>query len=483
MHFALISKILGLLLMLFSFTMLIPVGVAFWYQDGDMMPFVSSFAITFLCGLVLWLPFMHSRAELQPRDGFLVVTLYWTVLSMIGGLPFMLSEALNLSFTDAIFESISGFTTTGSTVLSGLDYLPKSLLFWRALSNWLGGMGVIVLALAILPMLGIGGMQLYKAETPGPSKDAKLTPRIAETAKALWYIYVSLTVVCALAFRFAGMTWFDAICHSFSALATGGFSTHDASIGYFDSGLINTIASIFMFLGAVNFSLFFVAWKSRSLRSFWRDPEFRFFLGLEITYIAIVTITLLSYGTYHDSRTALHQAALQVTSISTGTGFVSASIGSWPTFVPFLLILSSFIGGCAGSTAGGMKVVRAALVFHHSQRELRRLIYPSGIFALRFGNRSVDDRVLQGVWGFVGVYITISVLSVIAVSASGVDFTTSVSAVAASINNMGAGIGGVANNFGDLPTVTKWILCVDMLLGRLEIFTILVLFMPMFWKQ
>ncbi|ASK35912.1 TrkH family potassium uptake protein [Alloalcanivorax mobilis] len=483
MHFALISKILGLLLMLFSFTMLIPAGVAFWYQDGSMTPFISSFAITFLCGLALWLPFLRARAELQPRDGFLVVTLYWTVLGMIGGLPFMLSPELNLSFTDAIFESISGFTTTGSTVLSGLDYLPRSLLFWRALSNWLGGMGVIVLALAILPMLGIGGMQLYKAEIPGPSKDAKLTPRIAETAKALWYIYVSLTAACAVAFHFAGMSWFDAICHSFSALATGGFSTHDASIGYFDSGLINIIAAGFIFLGALNFSLFFVAWKDRSLSSFMRDPEFRFFLGLEIVYIAVVTLALIAHGTYDDSRTALHHAILQVLSLSTGTGFVSASIGTWPTFVPFLLILSSFIGGCAGSTAGGMKVVRAALVFHHSQRELRRLIYPSGIFVLRFGARSVNDKVLQAVWGFVGVYITISVLSVIAVTASGVDFTTAMSAVAASINNMGAGIAGISGNFGDLPTVTKWVLCVDMLLGRLEVFTILVLFMPMFWRQ
>lgn len=483
MHFALTSKILGLLLMLFSFTMLLPAGVAFWYQDGGMMPFISSFAITFLCGLLLWLPFMRSRAELRARDGFLVVTLYWTVLGMIGGLPFMLSEELKLGFTDAIFESISGITTTGATVLSGLDSLPKSLLFWRALSNWLGGMGVIVLALAILPMLGIGGMQLYKAETPGPSKDAKLTPRIAETAKALWYIYVALTLICALAYRFAGMTWFDAICHSFATLATGGFSTHDASLGYFDSGLINSIAAIFIFLGAVNFSLFFVAWKDRSPRALLRDPELRFFFGLEMIYIIVIVSALLLHGTYENSGTALHQAALQALSLSSGTGFVSASIEGWPSFVPILLIFSSFIGGCAGSTAGGIKVVRSALVFHHSQRELRRLIYPSGVFMLRFGSRSVDDKVLQAVWGFVGVYITISALSVIAVSASGVDFITAVSAVAASINNLGAGIGGVASTFGDLPTVTKWILCVDMLLGRLEIFTILVLFMPMFWKQ
>ena len=483
MHYAIISKILGLLLMLFSFTMVIPAGVAYWYHDGGVLPFISSFAITFLCGLLLWLPFMRAHAELQPRDGFLVVTLYWTVLGVIGGLPFVLTPHLHIGFTDAIFESISGFTTTGASVLTHLDTLPKSLLFWRALSNWLGGMGVIVLALAVLPMLGIGGMQLYKAEIPGPSKDTKLTPRIAETAKALWYIYVALTIACAVAFRIAGMSWFDAICHSFSALATGGFSTHDASLAYFHSGTINVIAAIFIFLGATNFSLFFVAWKDRSLKGFLRDPEFRFFLGLQIAYIAIITIALLAHSTYTDPRTALQQAALQVTSLSTGCGFVSAPIGSWPTFVPYLLILSSFIGGCAGGTGGGMKVVRSALVFAHGQRELRRLIYPSGVFVLRFGGRSVSDQVLQAVWGFVGVYIIITVLSVLAVCATGVDFVTSLSAVTATINNMGAGIAGVGSYFGHLPEVAKWILDADMLLGRLEVFTILVLFTPMFWKQ
>lgn len=483
MHYAMISKILGLLLMLFSFTMVIPAGVAFWYQDGGMMPFIASFAITFLCGLGLWLPFMRANAELQPRDGFLVVTLYWTVLGVIGGLPFLLSEHLHIGITDAVFESISGFTTTGASVLTHLDALPRSLLFWRALSNWLGGMGVIVLALAILPMLGIGGMQLYKAEIPGPSKDTKLTPRIAETAKALWYIYLALTIACAVSFRIGGMNWFDAICHSFSAVSTAGFSTHDASLGYFHSGTINIIAALFVFLGACNFSLFFIAWQDRSLRNLVQDAEFRFFLGLEITYIAVVCLTLLAHGTYHDPRTALHESILQVVSLSTGCGFVSASIGTWPTFIPFLLILSSFIGGCAGSTAGGMKVVRIALVFHHGQRELRRLIYPSGVFVLRFGGRPVNDRVLQAIWGFVGVYITLSMLSILAISATGVDFTTSVSAVAAAINNLGAGIGAVSDSFSQLPTVAKWILCADMLLGRLEVFTILVLFTPMFWKQ
>ncbi|MDX1804216.1 MAG: TrkH family potassium uptake protein [Alcanivorax sp.] len=483
MHYGLISKILGLLLVIFSFALMPPVLISYLYQEGSETPFLISFVITLLLGLTLWLPFFRHKAELHPRDGFLVVTLYWTVLGIIGGLPFLLSPDLNVGITDAVFESISGFTTTGASVLSGLDYLPKSLLFWRALTNWLGGMGVIVLALAVLPMLGIGGMQLYKAEIPGPSKDTKLTPRIAETAKALWYIYVALTVACATAFHWAGMSWFDAVCHSFSALATGGFSTHDASIGYFHSGAINIIAAIFIWLGATNFSLFFVAWKDRSLRALWLDPELRFFLGLQVVYSAIVFTSLQAHNVFATRWEDLHHTLLQVASLSTGTGFVSTSISDWPNFVPFMLILSSFIGGCAGSTAGGIKVVRAALIFQHSHRELRRLIFPNGLFVLRFGRRKVDDRVLQAVWGFVGVYIGISLLSIIAVNATGVDFVTSVSAVAATINNLGAGLGGVSSSFGGLPEVAKWILCLDMLLGRLEVFTILVLFTPLFWRQ
>ncbi|EKF74296.1 TrkH family potassium uptake protein [Alcanivorax hongdengensis A-11-3] len=483
MHYALISKILGLLLVVFSFALMPPVLVSYWFQEGSETPFLISFVITLLVGLALWLPFFRHKAELQPRDGFLVVTLFWSVLGIIGGLPFLLSPDLDVGITDAVFESISGFTTTGASVLSGLDYLPKSLLFWRALTNWLGGMGVIVLALAVLPMLGIGGMQLYKAEIPGPSKDTKLTPRIAETAKALWYLYVALTVICAGAYHLAGMSWFDAICHSFSTLSTGGFSTHSASLGYFHSGTINIIASVFILLGATNFALFFVAWKDRSPKALWLDPELRFFLGLQLAYVIIVFSSLLAHDVFATRWEDFHHTLLQVASLSTGTGFVSTSISNWPTFVPFMLILSSFIGGCAGSTAGGIKVVRAALVFHHGHRELRRLIFPSGLFVLRFGRRKVDDQVLQAVWGFVGVYISIAVLSVIAVCATGVDFVTSFSAVAATINNLGAGLAGVSDSFGQLPEVAKWILCLNMLLGRLEIFTMLVLFTPMFWRQ
>lgn len=483
MHYAMIAKILGLLLMLFSFVMLLPAGMAFWYHDGNLQAFIVSFAITFLCGLALWLPCMRARAELQPRDGFLAATLYWTVIGTIGCLPFLLSPHLNISVLDAIFESISGFTATGASVLSNLDSLPRSLLFWRALSNWLGGMGIILLTLAVLPMLGVGGMQFYKAEIPGPSKNAKLTPRIAETAKALWYLYVTLSVACVLSFRAAGMGWFDAICNGLPTVATAGFATHDSGFAYFNSGGINVIAAIFLLLGSTNFMLLILAWKERSLKTFWRDSEFRFFMGLEAIYVVIIFVALMFHHTYSSIWETFHQTLFQAVSFSTATGFVSASMDNWPAFIPLLLILSSFIGGCAGSTAAGMKVVRAALVFKQSGRELRRLIYPSGVFALRFSGRPVGNDVLQAVWGFMGVYLMITALSVLAIMATGVGFPESVATVAAAINNLGAGFGFLNTNFADLPDIAKCIMCLDMLLGRLEVLTILVLFTPMFWKQ
>ena len=484
MHFALITKILGILLMVFSFTMAPPVAIAYWYNDGSEMAFLAAFAVIFLLGLGMWLPVWRHRAELQTRDGFLVVTLFWTVLGVIGGIPFLFNPALDISITDAVFESVSGLTTTGATVLSGLDALPKSLLFYRQQLQWLGGMGIIVLAIAILPMLGVGGMQLYKAETPGPMKEAKLTPRIAETAKALWFLYVAFTILCAVLYRAAGMDWFDAVAHSFSTISTGGFSTHDASMAYFDSPTIDMIASLFILIGAMSFTLHFAAFRSRSLRAYVLDPEFRFFIGLLTIYITMVAVGLWVYDHYHhNAGTTLRHAIFQVMSFSTGTGLTSTNMAAWPTYVLYFLVLTSFIGGCAGSTGGGMKVIRSALVFHHSLRELRRLIYPSGVFAVGFGNRSTDDRVLQAVWGFVGVYIMLAVIFTMIFIMTGLDPGTALATSAASLNNVGQGIAGVASGFGDITDFAKWMMCFAMLLGRLEVFTMLVLFMPLFWRQ
>ena len=482
MHLTLIIKILGMLLMVFSITMLPPVLVAWIYDDGLELPFLSAFAITFATGMTLWMMFFRVREELGVRDGFLVVTLFWTVLGLIGSLPFIL--ILEISLTDAVFESMSGLTTTGASVLSGLDFLAPSLLYYRQQLQWLGGMGVVVLAVAILPMLGVGGMQLYKAEIPGPMKESKLTPRIAETAKALWYVYLTVTVACATGYWLAGMSIFEAICHSFSTVSTGGFSTRDASMAAFDSAAIDWVAAFFMFFSGASFALMFAALRRGSIKTFFRDPEFRFYTGLMFIYVVVATVTLWIDQRYDSFEETARHAAFQVASFGTGTGLSSTDATvSWPMTLLILLVFTSFISGCAGSTTAGMKVVRVALMFHQSQRELRKLIYPHGIFALRFGRRTVNDQVLQSVWGFIGVFVTIAVLLTLAMMATGMDLTTAFSAVAAALNTLGMGVGGVSGGFGDIATEAKWLMCFAMLLGRLEVFTILVLFTPVFWRQ
>ncbi|MEE8342966.1 MAG: potassium transporter TrkG, partial [Gammaproteobacteria bacterium] len=356
MHLSIIQRILGLLLMVFSTTMLPPVFVSWLYQDGTMGVFGTGFGVILLVGLLCWLPVRNRRQELRIRDGFVVVVLFWTVLGLAGALPFVLAGYPHLSFTDAIFESISGLTTTGATVIVGIDNLPKSILFYRQLLQWLGGMGIIVLAVAVLPMLGIGGMQLYRAETPGPMKDNKLTPRITETAKALWYIYMGLTVACAAAYWWAGMDAFDAISHSFSTVAIGGFSTHDLSIGYFESSIIEMVAVVFMVLSGMNFALHFVAWRSMSLKPYASDSEVKAYIAILWITATVTIVYLYTSGVFANPTEAFHHGLFQAISIGTTTGFTTAQYYAWPSFLPVLLLFSSFIGGCAGSTAGGMKV-------------------------------------------------------------------------------------------------------------------------------
>ncbi|HLR16940.1 MAG TPA: TrkH family potassium uptake protein [Alcanivoracaceae bacterium] len=484
MHYALITKTLGVLLMIFSFTMAPPALLAWYYEDGGELPFASAFAVIFLLGLALWLPVWNRRGELRTRDGFLIVTLFWAVLGSIGSLPFILNPDLHISVTDAVFESISGITTTGGTILTGLDTLPPSLLFYRQQLQWLGGMGIIVLAIAILPLLGVGGMQLYRAEMPGPMKESKLTPRIAETAKTLWFIYVLFTVLCALFYRWAGMTWFDAVGHSFSTVATGGFSTHDDSMAYFDSTLINMIGATFIFLGSVSFALHFAVFRGRSIGEYVRDPEFRSFVTLLMGYVLVLTIGLSAYNVYQGNPSAtLSHSIFQALSFSSSTGFVSTDTSLWPSFLPYFLVLTSFIGGCAGSTSGGIKVIRVALFFRQSFRELKQLIYPSAVFSVQFGSRAVSSTVMQAVWGFIGIYIMLAVLFTMLFMATGLDFGTAFASTAASLNNLGQGIDGVADGYSHLSNTAKWMMCLGMLLGRLEIFTLLVLFTPLFWRQ
>ena len=483
MQLLVIQRILGLLMMVFSVTLVPPLVTGLIYGDGAVLPFVEAFFLTLVCGFLLWLPVRNERKELRLRDGFLVVVLFWTVLGVAGGLPIYLSGIYDISITDSVFESISGITTTGATVIVGIDDMPHSLLLYRQELQWLGGMGIIVLAVAVLPMLGVGGMQLFRAETPGPVKDTKLTPRITETAKALWYIYLGLTIACCLAYWVAGMSFFDALSHSFSTVAIGGFSTHDASIGYFDSTAIELIAIVFMLLSGINFAIHFTAFRHRSLQPYQRDAEFRTYI-LVLSVVSVVTVGYLQLtGTFASTTESIVEGVFQVVSIGTTTGFTTAEYYAWPGFLPVLLLYVSFIGGCSGSTGGGIKVIRILLLVKQGVRELQRLVHPNAQIAVKIGKKAMPDKVIEAVWGFFAAYFAISALMILLLMATGLDQETAFSAVAACLNNLGPGLGEVGRNFASINDVAKWILCLAMLLGRLEIFTLLVLITPAFWKK
>ncbi|WP_078117876.1 TrkH family potassium uptake protein [Thiosocius teredinicola] len=483
MSFAAVQRILGLLLTVFSFTLVPPFIVSLFAQDGASTAFAMAFALTLVVGFISWFPVRNVRRELRLRDGFVVVVMFWTVLSAIGALPFVLADHPHLSITDAVFESISGLTTTGATVITTLEGLPKSILYYRQQLQWLGGMGIIVLAVAVLPMLGIGGMQLYRAETPGPMKDNKLTPRITETAKALWYIYLGLTVACGVAYWLAGMSAFDAVGHAFSTVAIGGFSTHDTSMGYFNSPLIDMIAVVFMLLAGVNFSLHFIAIRYRSITGYFHDAEFRFYLLL-IGIVSCITILGLYFtGTYETWPDAIVNGLFQAVSIGTTAGFTTAEYYNWPGFLAILLLFSSFVGGCAGSTGGGIKVIRLLLLVKQGMREITRLVHPSAHIPVRVGSKTVSSRVVEAVWGFFALYVASFTVMYLALATTGLDLMTAFSAVAATINNLGPGLGSVGAHFAYMHDPGKWILCFSMLLGRLEIFTLLVLLTPAFWRK
>ena len=480
---AVVFRILGLLLLVFSITMLPPALVGVIYQDHTVRPFIEGFVILMLLGLVLWYPLRRARQEMKLRDGFVVVVMFWAGLGMAGAVPLMLADRPSLPFADALFESISALTTTGGTVLVGLDELPKSILFYRQQLQWLGGMGIIVLAVAMLPMLGVGGMQLYRAETPGPVKDSKLTPRIAQTAKALWYVYLLLTAACMGAYWLAGMDGFDALAHAFSTVATGGFSTHDASLGHFDSVSIETVSIVFMALSGVNFALYYFALRHGDLKTWFRDAEFRTYLLLLVGASVVTSGYLYLANIVPDAWQALRLGAFHTVSIATTTGFVTTDFSVWPTFVAVSLIYLSFIGGCASSTGGGMKVIRVMLLFKQGQRELLRLIHPHASLAVKVGDKVLPDRVVEAVWGFFSAYVLVFLIFMLILLATGMDQVTAFSAVAVNINNTGPGLGAVAVNYADISAVQKLVLSLAMLMGRLEIFTLLVLLTPAFWRR
>jgi len=483
MQLSIVAKTLGLLLMVFSFAQVPPILVDLVYSEGEYLTFVFSFILTVFGGLVLWWPFRAIKKSFRLREGVLIVVSFWIVLSLFGTLPFLITESIsNLSFSNAFFESMSGLTTTGATVLSQLDDLPKSILFYRQQLQWLGGMGIIVLAVAVLPLLGVGGMELYHAESSGIAKD-RLTPKLRNTAIALWKIYLSLTVFCALAYFFSGMSIFDAISHSFSTVAIGGFSTHDSSIGYFNSVPIEMIAMFFMFLAGVNFSLHFVAWNNRSLVDYIKDSEFKTYAMVLFSASAIVIIALSLNSEYGSTSETIRHSLFQTISIATTTGFTSQNYSNWPAAIPVFLIMVSFIGACVGSTGGGIKVVRVLVMFRLGMKEIHKFIRPNAQVSIKLNKASINEKALVSVLGFFSLYAISFIFIMMLLMFAGLDQVTAYSATAATMNNLGPGLGEVAQNYGSLGETAKWILSFSMLIGRLEVLTIIAIFHRAFWRH
>lgn len=487
MHILSIIRIIGILVMCFSGTMLIPAFVALIYGDGGGKAFMQAFMLSLTAGTLLWWPCHHHKQELRSRDGFLIVVAFWFVLGGLATLPLLLFDAPHLTVASAVFEAFSGLTTTGATVMTGLDNLPKAILFYRQFLQWLGGMGIIVLAIAIIPLLGIGGMQLYRAEMSGPMKEQKIRPRIAETAKVLWMIYLSLTLSCALAYWLAGMSVFDAITHSFSTVSIGGFSTHDASIGYFNSPLINGITVLFLLVSACNFGLHFRAFSTIGRENFFkiylRDPEFRFFISIQVILVVVCTSVMWGHSYFKTSWQDFEQVLFQAVSISTTTGYTTSDFATWPSFVPVLLISASFMGGCAGSVGGGLRVARVLVLYLQGKRELKRVVHPNLVYPIKWGKNVLDERVIGSIWAFFSAYILVFLICLFGVIACGVEPFNAFNAVLASINNLGPGLGAVSSNMIAIPDSAKWILTIAMVCGRLEIFTLLALFTPAFWRS
>ncbi|MDA9103112.1 TrkH family potassium uptake protein [Candidatus Thioglobus sp.] len=483
MQLSIVAKTLGLLLMVFSFAQVPPILVDLIYSEGEYLTFVFSFILTVFGGLVLWWPFRATKKSFRLREGVLIVVSFWIVLSLFGTLPFLITESIsNLSFSNAFFESMSGLTTTGATVLSQLDDLPKSILFYRQQLQWLGGMGIIVLAVAVLPLLGVGGMELYHAESSGIAKD-RLTPKLRNTAIALWKIYLSLTVLCALAYFFSGMSIFDAISHSFSTVAIGGFSTHDSSIGYFNSIPIEMIAMFFMFLAGVNFSLHFVAWNNRSLVDYIKDSEFKTYAMVLFSASIIVIIALSLNSEYGSTSETIRHSLFQTISIATTTGFTSQNYSNWPAAIPVFLIMVSFIGACVGSTGGGIKVVRVLVMFRLGMKEIHKFIRPNAQVSIKLNKASINEKALVSVLGFFSLYAISFIFIMMLLMFAGLDQVTAYSATAATMNNLGPGLGEVAQNYGSLGETAKWILSFSMLIGRLEVLTIIAIFHRAFWRH
>ena len=477
MNFKALLKLFSILVMFFSISFIVPIITSFIYKDGALSIFVITFSIVFMVGFLGWLISKNNTEEMTHKDSFLVITLFWIVLSSAGSIPFILS---GMTFIDSFFESMSGITTTGATVIPNLSVLPESLLLYRQLLQWMGGMGLIVLAIAVMPLLGIGGGQLYKTEIPGAMNDQKLTPRIKETAQALWLIYLLLTIFCSVFYFFAGMNAFDAISHSLSTVSIGGFSTYNNSIGHFDNGLIETVCIIFMFLSALSFTLHYFAFYMKKPLKYLHDPELRFFISI-MACIFLLSILINYFSNYEQA--SIRELLFHSVSIVTTTGFSIGDTNQWNPSIGFLFLIGAFIGACSGSVGGGIKSWRVLIMINYAYINLKKMIHPNAVISLKIGTKNVENDVAASVWGFFSIYVLSFIILLLGLVVTGLDFQSAFSAIGACLNNLGPGLGEVAQTYASVTATGKAILSFAMILGRLEIFTLLVLFMPIFWQK
>lgn len=478
MHPRMILKVLGLLLMLFSLSMLPPVWVDIYFQETTRVPFFLSFLTIFVAGLVIWIPTRKEDQELRHRDGFLIAVVFWSALCFSGAIPFMLSASPEICFIDALFESVSGITSTGATIFSDLEILPHAILYYRQQLQFLGGLGILMLAVAILPMLGVGGMQLFQMDSTGPIKDQKLTPRITETAKVLWLIYVLATEICILAYWCAGMSVFDAICYGFGTMSTGGFAPHNNGLAHFESPFIYIIACFFMLFASISFPLHFMVLCRKKLRLYWQDEECKRYLLLLVGAFIFICMTLAI-----QQRGAWIENMAQLISFATTTGFEFTNYSLLPGCLPIFLLFLGIIGGCAESTTGGIKMVRLLLLEKQGIREINRLIHPQAKFIIRLGKIAIPSHVVQAIWGFLAIYIALFGVCCLLIMMVEPDFLTVYSTVTSTLSNTGPALGNAYGHYGNLHPFSKIVLSFSMLAGRLEIFTVIVFFSPAFWKR
>ena len=480
MNYKSIFNLLGILLGIFSLSFIPPLVLTFVYSESGREIFLYSFIFLFFLGGTLWVSTRQKNLPLNISDGFIITTMFWVVLACAGSIPFYF---FGLSIGDSIFESVSGITTTGATTIIGLDTLPKSILLYRQLLQWIGGMGLIILAVAVMPALGIGGGQLYKMELPGSHGNQKLTPKITDSAKALWKIYVGLTVLCATLYLISGMSLFDSIAHSLSTVAGGGFSTHDDSIGFFDSGLIETVCIVFMLLSAASFAVHYAAIFGGKPLKYFYDSEFRFFLSVIILIIMISLLVHIISNSYADIFSAIKSTIFHTVSIVTTSGFTTENFSLWPGFLPYLLLVGAFMGACSQSVGGGIKAWRVLIMINQAYKEILKTIHPNAVLTSKIGSKVIDAKIAEKVWGFFSIYVFIFMFLLMAMLGTGLSFESAFSAVGACLNNLGPGLGDVASNYTNVSGIGKIILCFAMILGRLEIFTLLVLFTPAFWRR